>query len=182
MQSNAEAEPKVLCYKNSHKCYSVLFLNQLTYVNEDPDWALGSSQKTSIKGVTVLINVGADAKLGVKRNQKGEWGDGEVERCSMAINICRHQYLALLALQPPQWGDGGEGLRRSGRGLLPCRRWKPGAEIRRLCQGRNPWRDTVGSHWLVGLSDQTCHTCLGHGCRCSRSALTVVINRWQLTV
>lgn len=61
-----------------------------------------SSQKTSIKGVTVLINVGAAAKLGVKRNQKGERGDGEVERCSMAINICRHQYLASLALQPPQ--------------------------------------------------------------------------------
>lgn len=46
----------------------------------------------------------------------------------------------------------------------------------------SPWRDSTGSDWLAGLSDQTCHTCLGHWCRCSRSALTVVINRWQLTV
>lgn len=46
----------------------------------------------------------------------------------------------------------------------------------------SPWRDSAGSACLAGLSDQTCHTCLGHWCRCSRSALTVVINRWQLTV
>lgn len=36
-QSNAEAEPKTLPYKNSHKCYSALFLNQCTYGNGDAD-------------------------------------------------------------------------------------------------------------------------------------------------
>lgn len=42
--SDAGAEPESLYYKNNHKCYSTLFLNQCTYGNEDPDWALGSSQ------------------------------------------------------------------------------------------------------------------------------------------
>lgn len=52
----------------------------------------------------------------------------------------------------------------------------------RLKGKETPWRDSTGSDGLASLSDQTRHTCLGHWCRCSRSALTVVINRWQLTV
>lgn len=44
-RSDAETEPEALHDKNNHKCYSMLFLNQCTYGNEDSDWALGSSQK-----------------------------------------------------------------------------------------------------------------------------------------
>lgn len=36
----------------------------------------GALTKTLRKGVTVLINVRALPKLGVKRNQNGEQGDG----------------------------------------------------------------------------------------------------------
>jgi len=36
--------------------------------------------QTPIKGMTALIDVGAAARLGVKRNQREEQGDGEVER------------------------------------------------------------------------------------------------------
>lgn len=59
--------------------------------------------ETWIKGVTALINVGSAAGLGVKRNCRGEQGDGEVERHSVVINICHHQNMVSLALQPPQW-------------------------------------------------------------------------------
>lgn len=35
--SDAEAGPEALYYKNNHKCYSMLFLNQCAYGNGDPD-------------------------------------------------------------------------------------------------------------------------------------------------
>lgn len=144
--SNAEADQEALRYKNSHKCYSTLFLNQCVYGNEDTDRAMGTC-KNPDKGDDIADKCGDCCQAGgEEESEEGEQGDGEVERHSVAINICRHQNLALLALQPPQWRRWRrEGLRRSGRGLLPHRGWKPGAEIQRLCQGRNPWRDTVGS-------------------------------------
>lgn len=103
--------------------------------------------------------------------------------------LCGHKYLS-----PPKYGvtctaattteemeERGSAVIKEGVAPAPAletRGWNTAS----LSGAKNPWRDIAGSGWLVGLSDQTCHTCLGHGCRCSRSALTVVINRWQLTV
>lgn len=77
MQSNAEAEPKALCYKNSHKCYSVLFLNQLTYVNQDPDWALGKLTKNLHKGGDSADKCGGCCQAGGEEESEGgmrRWG------------------------------------------------------------------------------------------------------------
>lgn len=72
-----------------------------------------------IKEVTVLINVGAAAMVGVKRNQEREQGDGKVERHSKAINICHHQNLASLTLQPLWWRRWRIGSMVTGEGAAP---------------------------------------------------------------
>lgn len=64
--------------------------------------SVGVLTETSM-GVTVLINVRAATRLGVKRTRKAEQGNGEGERHSMTINICHHQNLVSLTLQPPPW-------------------------------------------------------------------------------
>lgn len=63
----------------------------------------GVLTKALIKGVNSADKCGCCCQAGVKRNQKQEQQDGEVERCSTAINIRHHQNVALLTLQPLWW-------------------------------------------------------------------------------
>lgn len=55
-----------------------------------------------IKGMNSADKCGCCCQAAAKKNQKQEQ-DGEVERCSMAINTRHHQNMVLLTLQPLWW-------------------------------------------------------------------------------
>lgn len=63
----------------------------------------GLLTKALIKGVSSADKCGCCCQAAVKKNQKQEQQDGEVERCSMAINTCHRQNVVSLTLQPLWW-------------------------------------------------------------------------------